>query len=713
MRRRIPHVAQLELADCGAACLAMTLAYHGRRVGLDELRDATGAGRDGADAFGIVEAARAYGLSARGVQADVDDLHHLPRGSILHWEFSHFVVFDRLTKRGVEILDPSAGRLRIPAARFRRSYTGVAIALEPSAEWTTGGGRAKGVYRYLRPMLRQGPLLRRALVASILLRLFALAVPLFTAAVVSRILPRGDRHLLLVLGAAMLAFAAYYLIGSFLRSRLLLALRTQLDVQLTLGFVEHLVDLPYAFFLRRSAGDLMMRLRSNATVRELLTSGAISALLDGSFASLYLVALIVLSPAIGILVLVLGALQAGVLVLARRRNQRLMAESLQTEARSQSYVYELLAGIEDLKAAGVERRAVSRWANLFIDEINVSLARGRLDSLTESAVAGLRVASPLAVLAVGASEVINGHLSLGKMLALAALAAGFLEPLATLVTTGLQLQLLGSYMERINDVLDTPKEQEGDDIRRAPRLSGSIGVERVSFRYSRLASLALEDASLEIEPGQTIAVVGRSGSGKTTLGRILLGLYVPESGTVRYDGIDLRELDIRSVRSQVGIVTQRPHLFGAPIRENIALADPETDLEAVVRAAKLACIDEDITAMPMGYETLLVDGGASLSGGQRQRIAVARALVRSPGILLLDEATSELDALTEREVYENLAGLGCTTIVIAHRLSTIARADAILVMENGRIVERGRHEELLELPGRYQELIASQRQPPA
>jgi ABC-type bacteriocin/lantibiotic exporter with double-glycine peptidase domain len=457
----------------------------------------------------------------------------------------------------------------------------------------------------------------------------------------------------------------------------------------------------------------MMRLRSNATVRELLTSGAISALLDGSFASLYLVALIVLSPAIGILVLVLGALQAGVLVLARRRNQRLMAESLQTEARSQSYVYELLAGIEDLKAAGVERRAVSRWANLFIDEINVSLARGRLDSLTESAVAGLRVASPLAVLAVGASEVINGHLSLGKMLALAALAAGFLEPLATLVTTGLQLQLLGSYMERINDVLDTPKEQEGDDIRRAPQLSGSIGVERVSFRYSRLASLALEDASLEIEPGQTIAVVGRSGSGKTTLGRILLGLYVPESGTVRYDGIDLRELDIRSVRSQVGIVTQRPHLFGAPIRENIALADPETDLEAVVRAAKLACIDEDITAMPMGYETLLVDGGASLSGGQRQRIAVARALVRSPGILLLDEATSELDALTEREVYENLAGLGCTTIVIAHRLSTIARADAILVMENGRIVERGRHEELLELPGRYQELIASQRQPPA
>jgi ATP-binding cassette, subfamily B, bacterial len=710
MRRRIPYIAQLEMADCGAASLAMTLAYHGRQVGLEELRDAVGVGRGGADARGIVEAARAYGLLARGVKADVDELDHLPRGSILHWQFRHFVVLDRVGQRGVHVLDPVAGRAYIPRELFGRSYTGVAIALEPGPDWQAGGRRAKGTLRYFGPMLRETPLVRFVLATSILMRLFALALPLFTAALVNRILPRGESNLLLGLTAGMLVIAAYYLFAAFLRARFLLTLRTKLDMQLTLGFVEHLVDLPYAFFLKRSGGDLAMRLQSIAQVRELLTTGALSAVLDGAFACFYLVLLLVLSPWMGLVVLGLGVLQVAVLVLARHRNQRLMAESLHVQARSQSYVYQLLGGIEDLKAAGAERRASAHWSNLFVDQINVSLARGRLQALTESATAGLGVASPLAVLAVGGAQVLNGSLSLGRMLALAALSAGFLVPLGTLVTTGLQLQLLGSYMQRINDVLDAPKEQQDRHVRRAPTLKGRIAAEGVSFRYSRLAPLVVEDVSLEVEPGRTLAIVGRSGSGKTTLGRLLLGLYRPESGRILYDGIDLAELEARSVRSQLGIVTQRPYLFGTSIRENIALTDPSLDLDAVVRAAKLACIDDDIAAMRMGYETIMVDGGASLSGGQRQRVALARALAHSPSTLLLDEATSELDALTERTVYHNIAELGCTAIVIAHRLSTIAGADLIVVMEGGRIVERGRHEELLELRGRYHELIASQRE---
>jgi ABC-type multidrug transport system ATPase subunit len=265
-------------------------------------------------------------------------------------------------------------------------------------------------------------------------------------------------------------------------------------------------------------------------------------------------------------------------------------------------------------------------------------------------------------------------------------------------------------MERINDVLDAPKEQQDQHVRRAPTLSGRIVAEDVSFRYSRHARRAVADVSLAIDPGRTVAIVGRSGSGKTTLGHLLLGLYRPESGRIFYDGIDLAELEARSVRTQLGIVTQAPYLFGTSIRENIALIDPDLDLDAVIRAAKLACIDEDIAAMAMGYETILVDGGASLSGGQRQRIALARALVHTPSILLLDEATSELDALTERAVYESIAGLGCTAIVIAHRLSTIAGADLIVVMETGRIVERGTHAELLEIRGRYHDLVASQRE---
>jgi ABC-type bacteriocin/lantibiotic exporter with double-glycine peptidase domain/DNA-binding CsgD family transcriptional regulator len=710
MPHRIPYIAQLEMADCSAACLAMTIAYHGKHVGLDEVRDAVGVGRGGADARGIVEAARAYGLSARGVKADVHELGHLPRGSILHWQFRHFVVLDRVGRRGIHVVDPVAGRAYIRRELFGRSYTGVAIALEPGPDWETGGRRVNGALRYLRPMLRETRLVWPILVTSILLRVFALALPLFTAALVNRILPGDERQLLYVLAAGMLAIAAYHWFTAFLRSRLLLTLRTKLDMKLTLGFVEHLVDLPYAFFLKRSGGDLAMRLQSNAAVRELLTTGALSAVLDGTFACFYIVILLILSPSMGLLVLGLGVLQVAVLVLARRRNERLMAESLHVQARSQSYVYQLLAGIEDLKAAGAERRASAHWSNLFVDQINVSLARGRLDALTESTTAGLSVASPLAVLAVGGALVLNGSLSTGDMLALAALSAGFLVPLSGLVTTGLQLQLLGGYMQRINDVLDAPKEQQDRPVRRAPTLNGRIAAESVSFRYSRLAPLVVEDVSLEVESGRTLAIVGRSGSGKTTLGRLLLGLYRPEAGRILYDGIDLAELEARSVRSQLGIVTQRPYLFGTSIRENIALTDPSLDLDAVVGAARLACIDEDITAMRRGYETLMIDGGASLSGGQRQRVALARALAHAPSILLLDEATSELDALTERVVYNNIAGLGCTAIVIAHRLSTIAGADLILVMEGGRIVERGTHEELLSLHGRYHELIASQRE---
>jgi ATP-binding cassette, subfamily B, bacterial len=713
-RHRIPAVRQMETADCGAACLASVLAYFGKNVRLDELRELTATGRDGVSARAIIDAARVQGLHPQAVRTEVEELDRLPPGSILHWEFNHFVVFERVTRGGARIVDPARGRVVVSTETLSGAYTGVAITFEPTAEFVPGGSASRGTWRYLRPVLSQRRTLVRVLTMSLLVRLLALALPLLTALVVDEVVPHADRHLLLVLVLGVVALVAYQFLTAFLRGNLLLELRTRLDLHLTMGFVDHLVELPYAFFLRRSAGDLMMRLQSNASVREILATGSIAALIDGSFATLYLAFLFVVSVPLALVVLAIAVLQVAAMVLSWRRNQRLMSESLQAEAKTQSYAYQLLAGIETLKAAGAEHRAADHWAALFGDQVNVALARGRLNAVVDAAMSTLGLAAPLLILVAGAYEVLIGRLSLGSMLAAAALAGGFLQPLGTLVSTGLQMQLMRSYMERINDVLDQPRDQQPGELRQAPRFIGHVQARGVSFAYNVLGPDVVRDVSLEVEPGRHVAIVGRSGSGKSTLAHLLLGFYRPDAGTIEFDGIDLRDLDLRSLRRQLGIVTQRPYLFASSIRDNIALIDPSLPLDAVVEAARIACIDGDIALMPMGYDTPLHDGGASLSGGQQQRIALARALVHQPSLLLLDEATSELDTLTERRVYENLAGLATTTIVIAHRLSTIRNADVILVMEDGRIAEAGSHNVLLERDGLYRALVSAQteREPP-
>jgi len=708
MSRRIPCIRQMEAADCGAACLAMVLGYFGKRVDLSELRDMTGDSRDGVTALSVMNAARAYGLRARGVKADLDDLRHLPRGSILHWEFSHFVVFERTARNGIQIIDPAHGRRVVSMKDVRRAYTGVAIIFEPSDIFDRGSSRAKGTWRYLRPMLRQSKNMVKVIATSLVIRIIGLVLPLLTALVVGEIVPRNDHDLLLVFTLGVGVVIGFSFLSALLRANLLLELQTRLDMGLTMGFIDHLVKLPYDFFLRRSAGDLMMRLQSNTAVRDILATGTMSAVLDGSFASLYLILLFVISPVLGVVVLMLALLQVATMLLSWRRNQRLMSGSLQAQADTQSYAYELLAGIETLKASGAEHRAAERWGGLFVNQVNIDLRRGRLSAAVSSVMSTLQVASPLVILMVGTLEVLAGQISLGIMLSASALGAGFLGPLATMVTSTLQLQLLTSYMQRINDVLDTPREQHGDHVRPAPRLSGQIRADDVSFSYGKLAPDVVSHVSLEIERGQHIGIVGRSGSGKSTLAHLLLGLYRPTSGRIEFDGLDLASLDAGAVRRQLGIVTQRPYLFGSSVRENIALTNPELPLEAVVEAAKIACVHDDIAAMPMGYDTKLHDGGASVSGGQRQRMALARALVHRPSILLLDEATSELDTVTEQKIYANLDAISATTIVIAHRLSTIRNADLILVMDEGRIAETGTHEQLLVRGGAYTALVHAQ-----
>ena len=709
-RPRVPFVAQLTTMECGAACLTMVLRLHGRATDLEEVRGVLANDHNAASAAALVRAADRFGLGARAVRVEPGDLRKLPAGSILHWDFVHFVVFQRVVRGGVEIVDPGAGRRRLAWAEVERSLTGIALVLAPSSGFRPQRARNNRWSRVI-DLLVQSGLLPRLFTCSVIMQGLGLAVPAVTGLVVDRLVPHADSSLLPLLAVAIGCVVTVHLAGALLRGHLLVHLQTRLSAQMTVGFFDHLIGLAPSFFARRTSGDLLMRLNSHSIVRDVLSNGALSAVLDGLLIISNLCLVLWLNAQLGRVVLAVAVLQVVLLALAGRRQHELMKAQLAAEAGFQGFQVEVLAAIESLKAMGREREAARSWADLFVNSLNVSVTRGRLGAWMGAVQSGLQMGTPLLLLALGTARVLARELTIGEMLALNALAIGALAPLATLVQTALTLQMVGSYVDRHEDVYKQPPEQELRPGRPAVALSGQMALEKVTFRYEGQSEPAVRGVSVEIPAGKMVALVGRSGAGKSTLGHLLLGLLRPSEGRVLVDGHDLLDLDLNAVRRQIGVVTQNVQLFGQTIRSNIAFFDPEVDLGAVMQAARLVQLHDEIVKMPLGYDTLLSDRGLSLSGGQRQRVALARALVRSPAVLLLDEATSALDTVTEAKVQSALAALQCTRIVIAHRLSTMRSADLILVLDEGAVVERGTHDELIARRGAYHELISAQIEP--
>lgn len=701
MRGRVPLRMQQTQTDCGAACLAMVLSSLGRGTSISEVWKYLPETADGATLRDLIGAATSFGLRLRAFRLPADQLDELPTPFIAHWEQRHFVVVERVEAHGVVLADPAFGRMRLTRERFAECYSGTLLLPEVPERLTpavSGRSSVRAVLSMLAGAFTERRLIAAVVVATVGVQLFGLAVPLFTKLVLD-----GS-----TIGTGALALAAAFAVTAHLltsraRSFLLIRLQTGVAGNLMRGLVGHVLALPYRFFQRRTSGDLLSRLSAVSGIRNMIAERSLALAFDLLIALSYLVALTIAAPRIAALTATVAVVQAAIVALCAGPSVQLAYAALHATSATQTSLVESLSGIEALKAGGAEDGAFERWQAAYRRELATSAERDRKMVTVQAATEALQFALALGLLVVIYSQT-SGSSSLGELLALAALASSAIAPLASLLGTVQQIYLAFAYLDRVADLLAAVPEPTGG-LR--PDLRGEVEIRGVSAGYDPRFPV-LHEIDLRIPAGSRLAVVGGSGSGKTTLGRVLLGLLEPMAGEVRFDGVPLPELDLPHVRRQVGVVTQQPHLFSGTVAETITFGNPSIGPAEIEEAARLAEIHDEIRAMPLGYGTHIGESGGRLSGGQRQRLALARALARRPRVLLLDEPTSSLDALTEERIRTNLGRLGITQIVIAHRLSTIRDADLIIVVEAGRMVETGTHDELISRGSHYADLLSLQ-----
>jgi len=717
-RIRTPTILQMEAVECGAASLAMVLAHYGAWVPLEELRVASGVSRDGSNAANMLKVARQYGLSAKGFKEDPAGVRALRLPYIVFWNFNHFVVVEGYRRGWVYLNDPASGHRRVTDAEFDASFTGVALAFSPTEDFKRRGTPPSLVASLAGRLRGSRTALTFVVFASLFLVIPGLVIPAFTKIFVDEFLVNEFKDWVRPLLLAMGLTAIIRALLTWIQQHYLLRLETRLAISAASRFFWHVLRLPAEFFTQRYAGDIASRVAANDRVAQLLSGSLATNMVNVVQIVFYAIVMGFYDIVLTLIGVAMALLNIAALQLVARKREDANRRLLQDQGKLMAASMNGLQTIETLKASGAESDFFQRWAGYQAKVVDTQQELGVPNLVVGTLPGMLSALTNALILGIGGFRLMSGDLSVGSLIAFQSLMASFMSPIQGLVSLSGQAQQIKGDLSRLDDVLRYPRDprfdtngkpETPDPKELRAKLSGALELQDITFGYSRLAPPLIENFSLTVRPGARVAIVGASGSGKSTIARLITGLYNPWSGQVRLDGRPFETIPRDVLNNSLASVDQDIFLFEGTVRDNLTLWDDMVPEEQLTKAAKDARVHHVIADRVGGYGSPVAEDGVNFSGGERQRLEIARALVRNPSLLVLDEATASLDTITEKEIDDDLRQRGCACVIIAHRLSTIRDADEIIVLDRGKVIQRGTHEQLMAQPdGQYAQLIATE-----
>ena len=713
-REKTPVVLQMEAAECGAASLGIILGYYKKYMSLEQLRELCGVSRNGSNAANVLAAAETLGMKAEGFSYEPEELKKLIPPFIIHWDFNHFVVFEGIDEKTGEVFlnDPAVGHRSVPWAEFEESFTGVTLVLRPGEDFVRDG-EPESVWRtLLSGILKDRYALGFILGVGLCLSLVNLGVPLISQTFLDDVLTYAHRGWLFDVLLALFISFVLTLTLNFLRLWCLLRWQGKMTIDDSSSFLSYVLKLPVSFFQTRYSGEIASRVQFHESIADFVTGRLAVAVLDFAIAVFYLFLLVLYNVKLTIIGVIFTAINIFVTWASYQWLQEQRMKLLQEQGNLYGISVAGIASIETLKANGNEDDFFVKWSDANAKYLTLAQRQEYYSQFINFVPAALGGVNGAIIMAEGGFSIMDGLMSVGIFVAFQNLMQNFQMPVERITAMSQDIQQASSQMMKINDVygypLDSEKALTAEAMRvLPPKLSGRLELKQVNFGYSHTLPKLIKKLNLKLEPGRRVAIVGRSGSGKSTLAKLVSGLYQPWSGQILFDGVPSTDIPREIFAQSVAVVEQEIFLLEGTVAENIALFNPNVPHHDIIQAAKDAMIHEDIALMRGGYDAMLEEGGYNLSGGQRQRMEIARALAANPSLLILDEATSALDPVTEKEIMKNIRRRGCACFIVAHRLSTIRDCDEIIVLEKGRVVQRGTHEMLMEEDGYYRKLIQS------